>query len=294
MVKEVLKLMIIFGSNSSNSFSSWLDTYDIYKTRVIVCSLFFAIYYFLGQLTKGTLGARVFKIESISFDGKRTTIKQAFLKALYYGMGTWAILLIMLSLGKKFPFYTNSPPYLSFEENSTFNICLWVNFIFLFSSAITMLFDKQNRTLAEIISKTKTIAKVTDNHDIKSTSPTIYSEVSGNNPEHLSQNISNDQDKLLIELNKLINIERRKFISGENSSITDLLEKLIIGKQMFSPLDTEYKRRFGKGIVEHLASISSSYSTIYFYVKPLVELKVCEERFPHKILPNSINQDEKH
>ncbi len=291
--EQSFKIDDYIGRNSPRNLDLFLE-YKVYKTRLIVCSLFFAIYYFIGQVTGGTFGTKFLKIKNVSFDEKKITFSQAFLKALYYGIGTWTIILFLLSKGYYYIFYISHPPFATAERNATIiHIGLWTNFIFILTSAITMLVDKQNRSMAEIISKTKTIPNIIDNSVIEASSPKNDSEVNDRNPQHLSQTISNDHDKLLIELYNLINKERKKFISGENSNITDLLEKLITTKEAFPHLNKEYKKRFNKEIIEHLTSISSSYATTYFYVNPLVDLEICESIFPHKIITNNINQDKK-
>lgn len=270
------------GSDSGNSFSSWLDTYDIYKTRVIVCSLFFILYYFIGQLTDGTLGQKILKIKSVSFNEQKISLKQVMLKTLYYALAPSAILLYLLSLGKNYPFYTKSPPYLTFEDNSIFQVCLWLNFIFLFVSALTMLFNKQNKSMAEIISNTKTIIKHTGDIKLKETNPISETTVTTHN--HSPIEIPAYEEALLFDLHKLIDKERRKLVSGENSKITDSLKSLISNREDFLRLNEAYKLHFNKTIIEHLISISSAYSTIYYYVTPLVELGICDKTFPHKIL----------
>lgn len=272
------------GSNSGNSFSSWLDTYDIYKTRVIVCSLFFILYYFIGQLTEGTFGQKILKIKSVSFSEQKVSLKQVMLKTLYYGLATWAILIYLLSLGKNFPFYTKSPPYLTFEDNSIFQVFLWLNFIFVFVSALTMLFNKQNRSMAEIISNTKTIIKHTGDIKLKETKPISDSETTVTTHSHSQIEIPAYEEAQLFDLHKLVDKERRKLVSGENSKITDSLKSLISNGEDFVRLNEVYKLHFNKTIIEHLISISSAYSTINYYVTPLVELGICGKVFPHKIL----------
>jgi len=45
----------------------------------------------------------------------------------------------------------------------------------------------------------------------------------------------------------------------------------------------EYKKRFGKGIIEDLKSLSTSYGTINFCIDPFVELDFCFSNFQHKV-----------
>src|SRR5205085_9397717 len=106
------------GGNSPPNFDLFLE-YKVYKTRLIVCSLFFAIYYFLGQLNGGTFGTKVFKLKVISIDEKKISFSQALLKTLFYGIGTWAILLFLLSKGYHYISYIGHPPFITAQRTST-------------------------------------------------------------------------------------------------------------------------------------------------------------------------------
>jgi len=282
--EESFKIDDYIGSNSPRNLDLFLE-YKIYKTRIIVCSLFFAIYYLLGQLTGGTFGTKLLKLKIVSFDEKKITFSQAFLKTLYYGIGTWAILLFLLSKGYYYIFYIGHPPFVKAERNAAIiDIGLWTNFIFILSSAITILVDKHNRSMAEIISRTKTIITQTDDNKLKEIKPTLDSQTPITTSSNSQMEIPAYEEALLFDLHKLIDKERRKFVSGENSKIIDSLKSLISNKEDFVRLNQAYKSHFNKTIIEHLISISSAYSTIYYYVTPLTELGICEKIFPHKIL----------
>jgi hypothetical protein len=227
---------------------------DVYQVRIIVCSLFFALYYFFGQTTGGTLGIRALGLRNVSLNDKSVDIQQALLKTLYYGMATWAILIYLLSLGKYFPEYINN--------SNVALICCLTNLGLMFLSLVNILFDRQDRSLAEVISKTKTIAKpARDYFSINENKVPCRPEV------------SNDQEAALCELNKLINKERGKKIQRENSKITDLLGMLIRDKEEFAMLNEAYTFLFGKGIIEDLISIGAR--RIY-YLSPLISIGICE------------------
>jgi hypothetical protein len=282
--EESFKIDDYIGGNSPRNLDLFLE-YKVYKTRLIVCSLFFAIYYFYGQLTGGTFGSKLLKLKIISVDEKKITLSQAFLKTLYYGIGTWAILLFLLSKGYYYIFYIGHPPFVAADRDATIiQIGLWINFAFILSSATTMLIDKQNRTMAEIISRTKTIITQTDDNKLKDIKPIFESQTPLTTDNNSRIEIPAYEEALLFDLHKLIDKERRKLISGENAKIIDLLKSIISDKEDFVRLNYAYKSHFNKTIIEHLISISSAYSTIYYYVTPLVELGICEKTFPHKIL----------
>jgi hypothetical protein len=147
-----------------------------------------------------------------------------------------------------------------------------------------MLVDKQNRSMAEIISRTRTIVTQTDDDKLKDINPTLDSQTPVSTNSNSKIEIPAYEEALLFDLNKLIDKERRKLVSGENSKITDSLKSLISNREDFIRLNEAYKLHFNKTIIEHIISISSAYSTIYYYVAPLVELEICEKTFPHKIL----------
>jgi hypothetical protein len=284
--EESFKIDDYIGGNSPRNLDLFLE-YEVYKTRVIVCSLFFALYYFYGQLAGGTFGTKLLKLKMISVDEKKITFSQAFLKTLYYGIGTWAILLFLLSKGYSYIFYIGHPPFVSPERNDTIiEISLWISFIFFLTSAVTMLVNKQNRSMAEIISNTKTVIKHIDETELKESNSISDSKTINSTAVRSEIEIAGYQEALLYDLYKLVEKERRKSISGENSNITKLLEQLISDKETFLLLNSHYKKRFDKEIIEHLISISSSYATISFYVKPLTDLQICEATFPHKIVCN--------
>lgn len=140
----------IFTNNSLDTFKSELTFYDIYKTRIIVCSVFIAIYCLLGKISGGTIGERIFRLKSVSFYGNQVTIIQALFYTFYYGIGVWGVLFLVISRSD------------SFEQQRTFYLSLWVNFSLYFLSPIFMLFSNQNLTLAEIVSKIKTVIKISD------------------------------------------------------------------------------------------------------------------------------------
>lgn len=282
--EQSFKIDDYFGTNTPKNFDFFLE-YEVYKTRLIVCSLFFAIYYFYGQFTGGTFGAKFFKLKIISADEKKITFSQAFLKTLYYGIGTWSILLFLLSKGYSYISYIGHPPFAAADHNAVIiDIGLWTNFIFILTSAVTVLFDKQNRSMAEIIAKSKTILKQDYNINTKEQNLNPNLKTNSDTLQFSEFSISNDQEVLLNELYKLVEKEKRKLISGQNPKIIDTLKLLITDKDDFLPMNKAYYTNYHKGIIEHLTSISSSYTAIYYYVEPLVELGVCEKEFPHNVL----------
>lgn len=94
---------------------------------------------------------------------------------------------------------------------------------------------------------------------------------------------SYSKDKLA-SLCELINKEKKKLVSGENERILAYINELSADKNLLIWANSEYKKLFGKELIEHLISISSNYSTTYYYVSPLVENGICEEKFPHNII----------
>jgi uncharacterized RDD family membrane protein YckC len=282
--EESFKIGDYIGGKSPQNLDLFLE-YKVYKTRLIVCSLFFAIYYFYGQLTGGTFGSKLLKLKIVSFDEKKITFSQAFLKTLYYGIGTWVILLFLLSKGYFYIFYIGHPPFVAAERDVTImQIGLWTNFVFILSSSTAILINKQNRSVAEIISRTKTIITQTDDSKLKDIRPIFESQTPVNTDNNSRIEIPAYEEASLFELHKLIDKEKRKLVSGENSKITDSLKSLISNKEDFLRLNEAYKLHFKKTIMEHLISISSAYSTTYYYVTPLVELGICESIFPHKVI----------
>jgi hypothetical protein len=98
------------------------------------------------------------------------------------------------------------------------------------------------------------------------------------NPE-LEKEIDNIED-----LHNQLAKEKKKIFSGSNLNISELTKKIFIDKNSFYTNNKIYNDRYSKDIIEHLISISSSYGTIYFYIEPFINLGVCEDTFPYKIL----------
>jgi hypothetical protein len=151
-----------------------------------------------------------------------------------------------------------------------YHFCQWLFFILFFVSLFMIFISKENYSLADFFSKT-VVEK--DNNQIFSTNITNESQGSSDVP---FENISS--------LHKLIVSEKRKVFSGSNKLIIERIEEIVKDTKSFFSLNKMYKELYSNDLIEHLKSISSSYGTIYYYMKPFIKLGLCEEDFPHKII----------
>jgi uncharacterized RDD family membrane protein YckC/RNA polymerase subunit RPABC4/transcription elongation factor Spt4 len=240
---------------------------DILANKIIFWSLYLLLFYFIPEISGGTIGKRIAGLISQNKENQHISLKQGFQKTIIYAFPVWIILL---------SFSWNPHVLNDISDSILYHFCQWACFILFFVSLFMIFISEQNHSLADFFSKTVVLRK---DSPTPSSNLIALQNLSIKNPE-----VSNTVVNNIFNLHKLIIEEKKKIFSGSNDLIIERIEEIIKDKNSFFSIDKIYKEEYSKGILEHLMSISSGYGTIYFYMKPFIKLGICEEDFPHKII----------
>lgn len=132
--------------------------YDAYKIKIISWSLFILLYYLLAEKSGGTFGKKIMKLKSLNYDNNNLSLGESFIKASYYGIAVWIMLLFILT-ESRYPF-TKLNLNDMFDNSTNFKICQWINFFLFFLGILSIFCLKENTSLAEVLSKSKTAKKI--------------------------------------------------------------------------------------------------------------------------------------
>lgn len=88
----------------------------------------------------------------------------------------------------------------------------------------------------------------------------------------------------ILSLHELIVEQKKKFMPGRNIQIPEILKKVVTDMNSGKSLLYKYEMEFDKDLIEDLISLSSRYDIIQYYIEPLIEIGLCDQKFPHKIL----------
>lgn len=240
---------------------------NLFANKVIFWSLYLLLFYFIPEISGGTIGKRIAGLISQNKENQHISLKQGFQKTIIYAFPIWIVLLS----------FSWNPHILNNISDSIFyHFCQWLCFILFFVSLFMIFISGQNHSLADFFSKTVVLRK---------DSPTPLSNlITQQNLLNKNPEVSNTVVNNILDLHKLIIEEKKKMFPSSNKLIIDRIEEIIKDRNSFFSINKIYKEEYSKHILEHLMSISSGYGTIYFYMEPFIKLGICEEDFPHKII----------
>lgn len=271
---------LFIGKNPDyDSDISYLIFQNVFSNKIIAMSLFFLTYYLIGELSGGTFGKRTARLISQNQEKDHLSLKQALMKTLVYAIPIWILTIILI---------INFRVLNNLNDSLILQLCQFMSFIIIFTSIFMIFISKDNKSLAERISKTlveKRPEKSWVSEVILGTSPKI---VEKNLPLTKKTDYSNNSIDNLLALHKLIDKEKRRIFSTQNETIINLIKEMITDKNSFFQVNDTYKKQYSTDLLKHLMSISSSYGTIYYYVEPFINIGVCEKDFPYKIISKEI------
>ena len=268
---------IFLGNSSIND--TFIFNYELilneFTTRIVAWSLFFLLYYLLGELTGGTLGKKIVGLTSLDFQKNRISLKQSFQKTLIYSASIWIILL----------WFIWNHYLININDSIFFHFCQWLCFALLFASLIMIFISKEHHSLADIFSKTIVTKRLNNSWVSELILGGPLNIVEQNFQSTPKTNYSNNNINNLLALHKLIDKEKKRIFSTQNETIINFIKETITDKNSFFQVNGAYKKQYSTDLLKDLVSISSSYGTIYFYVEPFIKLGVCEDEYPHRIIP---------
>lgn len=267
---------LFIGKNPDyDSDISYLIFQNVFSNKIIAMSLFFLTYYLIGELSGGTFGKRTARLISQNEEKDHLSLKQALMKTLVYAIPIWILTIILLI---NFRILNN------LNDSLILQVSQFMSFTIIFTSIFMIFISKDNKSLAERISKTlveKRPEKSWVSEVILGTSPNIVEQTL---PITKKTDYPNNSINNLLALHKLIDKEKRRIFSTQNETIINLIKEMITDKNSFFQVNDTYKKQYSTDLLKHLMSISSSYGTIYYYVEPFINIGVCEKEFPHKII----------
>lgn len=88
----------------------------------------------------------------------------------------------------------------------------------------------------------------------------------------------------LLDLKKLILIQKQSILGEGKNEILELLSRLITTKQKALDISVAYEKYFGVDIIDELKSLSNNYGTIREYLEQFIDFEIVEKEYPHKMI----------
>jgi hypothetical protein len=245
------------------SIRSMKEMEFIFKNRIVGMIIGFIAIYFTGQLNNRTFGMKILKLEYYNNKEKNSFKLIAIIKTIIY-----LLPLILIYCGCVDSFDSQLFYYSNGSILSGFGYLIITIEIFLI---LIVLINKSNRSIAELITNTKTIIsrKILSNEVLSK--PFLL---------HAPQL----QETILSDLKNLINKEKNRLFSSKNEEIIKVLKYLIIEKNNYLIINEAYQKKYNISLRDDLLKISMSYETTDYFFDHFKSLAICEDQYPYRIL----------